>query len=132
MAETTIKNGVTCLEDRGKEARHEEIVRNEYNKDNQYGVNHPNALSDGDEKGKGTGGSHTHWLPNCQGPKGLFDYSNFNTMTAGGLYDIEGRAGHPGRKQMIVRSLYNAEMPYGTALVNTAENIAEGQVHLNY
>lgn len=133
MAENTVKNGVTCLQERGMEARHEQIVRSDYNKDNQYGATHPDAISDGDPQGKGTNhGGHTFTLPDCTKPTSLIDYSNFDTQNGGGLYDIEGREGHPGRKQMMVRSLYSADNQYGAMLVNTAENIADGQAVLSW
>ena len=51
----TIINGVTCLENRGMEERHVEIARNDYNIEDQYGPTHPDAISDGDPQGKGTG-----------------------------------------------------------------------------
>lgn len=133
MAENTIQNGQTCLEKRGFEQRTIERVRRTYNEENPYGTTHPDAISDGDPQGKGSGhGGHTATLPNCNAPKNLFDYSNFDTQNGGGQYDIEGREGHPGRLQSMARSLYNAENQYGAALVNTAENIADGQIHLNY
>ena len=74
----TVQNGQTCLEKRGMEERHEEIVRSDYNITNQYGPTHQDALSDGDAQGKGTGhGGHTHFLPNCQLPTTQINYSNF-------------------------------------------------------
>lgn len=132
MAESTIKNSQTCLEVRGMEERHEEIVRNNYTKDNPYGATHPDAISDGDPQGKGTGhGGHTAYLPDCTKPTGLIDYSNFDTLNGGGSYDINGREGHPGRLQSMARSMYNANNQYGAMLVNTAENIDDGQVILS-
>lgn len=127
----TVINGQTCLEARGIEERHNEIVRNDYNIDNQYGPTHPNALSDGDPKGKGTGHQgHTSWLPDCTKPTNAIDYSNFDTQHGGGQYDIEGRNGIGGRLNAIVNSLYNAENPYGLSLVDTIENINEGQYYM--
>lgn len=128
----TIKNGQTCLEQRGMEERHEEIVRSRYNQDNQYGPAHPDALSDGDVNGKGTGGAHTAWLPDCNKPTNLFDYSNFNTTTGGGLYDIEGRNGVGGRRKSLASQLYNENNQYGAELVNSSQNIADGQIQLNW
>lgn len=127
----TVINGQTCLEARGIEERHNEIVRNDYNIDNQYGPTHPNALSDGDPKGKGTGHQgHTSWLPSCDKPTNAIDYSNFDTQHGGNQYDIEGRNGIGGRLNAIVNSLYNAENPYGLSLVDTIENINEGQYYM--
>lgn len=45
----------SCLEKRGIEERNNEIVRSDYNIEDQYGSTHKNAISDGDVKGKGTG-----------------------------------------------------------------------------
>ena len=125
----TIINGVTCLESRGMEERHNEIVRNDYTIDDQYGPTHPDALSDGDPQGKGTGhGGHTAWLPDCNLPIGYINYSNFDTQNGGGLYDIEGRNDIGGRNRAMASSLYNQEFQYGLSLINTMANINDGQV----
>lgn len=134
MAET-IQNGSTCLEQRGMEQRSVELARKTYNKENPYGANHPDALSDGDPNGKGTGsGGHTAFLPDCTKPKNYFNYSNFDTKNGGGSYDINGREGHPGRFEQMNRSLYSEGEghEYGSKLVNTALNVAQGQVTINY
>ena len=69
----------SCLEKRGIEERSVEIVRSDYNIENQYGPSHPDALSNGDVNGKGTGhGGHTHYLPDCNKPTSTIDYSNFD------------------------------------------------------
>ena len=132
MANSTITNGQSCLEQRGMEARHEELVRRKYNKEEPYSATHPDALSDGDVNGKGTGGSHSAWQPNCQRPKNYFDYSNFNTTTGGGLYDIEGRNGIGGRKKALASQLYNQDNEYSANLIETSANIADGQVRLSW
>lgn len=118
----------TCLEKNGINARHEQIVRSDYNIENEYSSIHPNAIADGDVKGKGVGGGHTHWLPNCDGtPNNRIDYSNFNTENAGGKYDIEGRNGIGGRKKALASSLYNKENMYGPTSVDTTANVNDGQ-----
>ena len=69
---------------------------------------------------KGVGGSHGHWLPDCTKGGGI-DYSNFSTspdMKIGSTYDIEGRNGHPGRRQAMASSLYNPERVYGDYLLS--------------
>ena len=132
MAET-IKNGSTCLEQRGMEERQVEIARLNYTKENPYGATHPDAISDGDVNGKGTGtGGHTSYLPDCNKPKNFFDYSNFDTKRGGGYYDINGRNGIGGREKALASQLYNEFNQYGPALVNTSQNVAEGQIVLNY
>ena len=124
----TYANGQTCLERRGIEERNNEIVRSDYNIENQYGPTHPDAISDGDPQGKGTGhGGHTAWLPDCTLPTNMIRYSNFDTENGGGLYDIEGRNGHSGRLKAMASSMYNKEFQYGADLVNTSENIRQGQ-----
>ena len=122
----------SCLEKRGIEERSVEIVRSDYNIENQYGPSHPDALSYGDVNGKGTGhGGHTHYLPDCNKPTSTIDYSNFDTLNGGGLYDIEGRNDVGGRKKAINSSLYNHERQYSANLVNTEINLRQGQYQTN-
>ena len=122
----------SCLEKRGIEERSVEIVRSDYNIENQYGPSHPDALSNGDVNGKGTGhGGHTHYLPDCNKPTSTIDYSNFDTLNGGGLYDIEGRNDVGGRKKAINSSLYNHERQYSANLINTEINLRQGQYPTN-
>lgn len=122
----------SCLEKRGIDERHVEIVRSDYNIDNQYSSTHKDALSDGDAQGKGTGhGGHTHYLPDCTKPTTTIDYSNFDTTNGGGLYDIEGRNDVGGRKKAIASSLYNNENQYSANLINTEINVNDGQFQIN-
>jgi len=122
----------SCLEKRGIEERSVEIVRSDYNIENQYGSSHVDALSNGDIHGKGTGhGGHTHYLPDCNKPTSTIDYSNFDTLNGGGLYDIEGRNDVGGRKKAINSSLYNHEKQYSANLVNTEINLRQGQYQTN-
>ena len=128
---TTLDNGQTCLEKRGMEERHQEITRSDYNIENQYGATHPDAISDGDAQGKGTGhGGHTHFLPDCTKPTTTINYSNFDSENGGGYYDIEGRNGISGRKRAMATSLYNKEAQYGPTLVDTSANVADGQYYV--
>lgn len=127
---STVVNGQTCLEKRGMEERHEEITRSDYNIENQYGPTHPDAISDGDPQGKGTGhGGHTHFLPDCTKPTTTINYSNFDSENGGGYYDIKGRNGISGRERALAISLYNKEIQYGPTLVDTSANVAEGQYY---
>lgn len=131
MAE--LKNGQTCLEVRGMDERHRETVRSDYNIDDQYSATHPDALSDGDPLGKGTGhGGHTAYLPDCSKPTNLYNYSNFDTVNGGGEYDVYGRNGSGGRLKAMASSLYNQDYQYGADLVNTQANVDDGQVRLNW
>ena len=114
----------SCLEKKGIEEREIEIVRSDYNANDPYSANHKDALSDGDILGKGTGVSHSHFLPDCNAPKGKINYSNFDTMNGGGSADVEAR------RVAMVRSLYNADYQYGANLVNTDENLNKGQFQM--
>ena len=128
---STVQNGQTCLEKRGMEERHEEITRSDYNIENQYGPTHPDAISDGDPQGKGTGhGGHTHFLPDCTKPTTTINYSNFDSENGGGYYDIKGRNGISGRERALAISLYNKEIQYGPTLVDTSANVADGQYYV--
>ena len=130
----TITNGQTCLEKRGMEERHIEITRSDYNIENQYGPTHKDALADGDPQGKGVGGSHGHWLPDCNQSKNLIKYDNFTTspdVEIGGLYDIKGRNGVGGREWALATSLYNHEAPYSQNLIDTSANRQDGQYSMN-
>lgn len=122
----------SCLEKKAIEERHNEIVRSDYNIENQYSSTHKDAISDGDAQGKGTRhGGHTHYLPDCNKPSTTIDYSNFDTSNGGGLYDIEGRNDVGGRKRAIASSLYNSENQYSANLVNTEINVRDGQYQVS-
>lgn len=122
----------SCLEKRGITERKNEIVRNDYNIEDQYSSTHKDAISDGDALGKGTNhGGHTAFLPDCNKPTSTIDYSNFDTVNGGGLYDIEGRNDIGGRKRLVAQSLYNSENQYSANLVNTEINVNDGQYQNN-
>lgn len=128
---TINENGQTCLETRGITERNNETVRSDYNINDQYSATHPDALSDGDPQGKGTGhGGHSAWLPDCSKPNNQINYSNFDTFNGGGQYDIDGRNGIGGRKRALASELYNSENEYSANLISTAENIAQGQYYI--
>lgn len=126
---TINEKGQTCLETRGITERNNEIVRSDYNINDQYSATHVDALaSNNDPQGKGTGhGGHTFWLPDCTKPTNMIDYRNFDTFNGGGSYDVDGRNGIGGRIRALASELYNAENQYSAQLVNTAENVAQGQ-----
>ena len=130
MAETILQ-GQTCLEKRGMTERHEEITRSDYNIENQYGPTHSDALSNGDAQGKGSGHQgHTHWAPDCTKPTTMIDYRNFDTSpesNIGGCLDINGYKGNAGRKEQMIRSLYDYQNFYGANLVDTSANQQDGQ-----
>lgn len=130
-----LENGQTCLEKRGMDERSQEIVRSDYNQENPYSATHPDALAENDDpQGKGSGsGGHTAFLPDCTKPTGMIDYTNFDTspdMKIGGIYDRKGRNDVGGREKAIASSMYNYLQPYGADLVNTEQNIADGQYYV--
>lgn len=118
----------SCLEIVSMDERHEELVRNNYNPDNEYTAMHPDALNidSGDGKhGKGTGSSgHGHWLPDCTGQLGMINYSNFDTDVAHHAGNIDD---NDARMKSLARSKYNSDNIYSAALVDTSMNVAEGQ-----
>ena len=121
----------TCLEKVGIEKRHDTIVKNDYNIEDQYSQLHKDALSDGDTLGKGSGhGGHTHYVPDCNKPSSMMDYSNFDTESSniGGSYDINGRNGVVGRNFLKTISIYNEENQYGPNLIDTTANEQDGQI----
>ena len=125
------KDNQSCLEVKGIEKRQEGLVRNDYTKNDEYSQIHPDAISNGDPQGKGSGnGGHTHYLPDCTLPPTLYDYSNFDTSAKniGGSYDIDGRNGVGGRNYLKAISKYNEEHQYGINSVDTSLNILDGQI----
>lgn len=115
----------SCLEQISMDERHEEIVRNDYNIDNKYSATHPDAIADGDSRGKGTShGGHGFWLPNCSGSLGTFNYSNFDTAPSSGAGN---NTDNEARNTAMTRSLYNPEYQYSAKLVDTSANVLEGQ-----
>lgn len=114
----------SCLETISRQERQEEIVRNDYNKDDKYSSVHPDAMATGDRMGRGTGSSHSFWLPNCSGTIGSFNYSNFDTsLSSGAGNDLDNEA----RNTAMTRSLYNPDYQYSAKLVDTSANVLEGQ-----
>ena len=122
----------TCLEKVSMDERHEEIVRNEYNSDNEYSAAHQNALNidNGDDKrGKGTGSAgHSHWLPDCSGQLGIINYSNFDTDVS---FHAGNRDDNDARTKALARSLYNKDNEYSANIIDTSQNVAEGQYKIS-
>lgn len=116
---------VTCLENVSRQERKEEIVRNEFSRDDQYSATHEAALSGGKlGRGTGNGRGHTHWLPNCKGTLGTFNFSNFDTNPKDHIgTDVDNAT----RETAMVRSLYNYENQYSARIVDTSLNVREGQ-----
>ena len=118
----------SALEAKAIETRRETLVRNDYDRSEEYSILHSDALSNGDPLGKGTGmGGHTHSTPDFSKPSSI-SYSNFDTFNGGGLYDIEGRNGIGGRNFLTTINKYNSANEYGPNSVDMAENLADGQI----
>jgi hypothetical protein len=120
----TIKNdGQSYLEQEGIELRHEQTTRSEYNSNDEYNEQHPNALSTGDMQGKGTGdfGGHGWIVPDPTKPHAPTP-GMFNTEAGGNACDVKSR------DVMTTRSIYGPGREYGIDIVpNTAKNRLEGQ-----
>ena len=116
----------TYLEKKSILSRVQNTILNNYNDevDNIYSELHPDALSDNQPLGKGTGhGGHTHSVPDYD-KKSRIDYSSFDTSdNSGGLYDKEGFRGVGGRNFLKNISKYGPnehEYPYSS--INTSAN----------
>lgn len=112
-----------CLERISIEERHEQEAKSDYQRDNQYSALHEDAKASSGN-GKGVGGSHSHWLPNCSGTIGVFNYTNFKTQVSDGAgcdCDIKMR------ERSLGRSLYSADNAYSALSVDTSKNVSEGQ-----
>lgn len=113
----------SCLEFVSMDARHEQEARSDYQRDNQYSALHPDAMASSGN-GKGVGGGHSHWLPNCRGTIGVINYSNFITdINSGAGNDCDNIA----RNKALARSLYNGSNVYSQLSVDTSRNVREGQ-----
>lgn len=120
------------LEEEAISARHEQIVRSDYNKSDAYSESHEDALSDPNNEnkplGKGTNsGGHQHYIPDASKPKTLYNYSNLDTTSGGGSYDIYGKNQISGRNRLVGYNIYNKDNAYGPESVDTSANINEGQ-----
>lgn len=117
----------SCLEIISIQERHDEIIRNDYNREEQYNAQHPDALATGDTQGKGTGaGGNQHWLPDCTSFIGTstFRFDDFDTAPSSNAgNDTDNTA----RKNSFVRSLYTAENNYYERKLDTSANVREGQ-----
>ena len=120
----TIKeNGQSYLEQEAIDLRHEQMGRSDYNQNNEYNEQHPDALGDNDEQGKGTGnfGGHGWIVPDMTKPKSQMS-GMFETSRGGNDCDTRSRS------VMTARSLYGPEREYGRdVVVNTSANRLEGQ-----
>ena len=113
----------SCLEYTSIDARRKQEARSDYNRNNEYNALHPDALA-ASGNGKGVGGGHSHWLPNCHGAIGVFSNTNFITNADSGAgNDCDNAA----RERTMARSLYQSNKQYSALSVDTGQNVREGQ-----
>lgn len=129
------------LEKIGIDEREQEFIKSpySYNEETPYSATHPDALADGDSKGKGTGTPMTH-LSLQDLKKGRYDefrgwgetLNTDITNGAGGEYDIEGTKGvngafqgDSGRNYLAFGAVnaYNAGNEYGKESVDTSKDV---------
>lgn len=120
------------LEKFGIDERNTEVIKNDYNRENQYSSEHEDAKSDPTKKdkplGKGTNhGGHTFLIPDGTKGKDQYDYSAFDVFNGGGSYDIYGYNGVGGRQYLSTISLYGPDNAYGVNSVDTTQNQMDGQ-----
>jgi len=142
-------NGQSCLENIGLGHRPVLLMKNEYQKEEAYDVNHPNALATGDGRGRGTAhGGHTHSIPDCTKAEYIGEHfqspieaqidsnidSGPNQTGAGDCVDVNGRLGlaHSGRNALIGINIYDHINTYGAHSVNTELNVNDGQFVVGY
>lgn len=117
----------SCLEILSIEERHEEIIRNDYTREDPYSATHPDALATGDWQGKGTGaGGRQHSIPDCTSFMGTstFAFDDFDTAPSSNAgNDTDNQK----RNESFVRSLYTAENNYYDRQLDTSANVREGQ-----
>ena len=129
------------LERIGIDEREREFIASPYKYDEQnpYSATHPDALSDGDTKGKGSGKSMSALsIPTVKGThkstKGTFGVTIDTDIDSkiGGKYDIEGTKGVSGAFQgdagrdFLVGgglNMYSEKNEYGQESVDTTKNI---------
>lgn len=121
----------SCLEVVSIKARHTQMARSDYNREDQYTATHPDALATGDAQGKGTNaGGHHFWLPDCSTYNGtsVFRYDDFDTgVNSGAGNNVDNEM----RTKCLARSMYNGEQQYSAVSVDSSANIREGQFVLN-
>jgi hypothetical protein len=145
-----LPNGQTCLENIGLQMRPVLLNKNDYqsgfvsgDEATEYSVRHPNALSDGDGRGMGTGhGGHTFYVPDCnkavmigEHMQSPIDYSNFDTFNGGDCVGINGRPGleFSGRVgNTEINNYGRLAIQYGENYVNTLQNVMDGQFVVGY
>ena len=115
------------LEKEGIEKRNELSAISDYQKvTNEYSESHPDAKSDGDPQGKGTGIPMGYSVPGESTSKGI-SYKNMDTAKGGGLYDAEGRNRVGGRVYLQGINMHSQGNSYVPDSVDTSNNVAEGQ-----
>ena len=125
------------LERIGIDERTQEFIRSpyKYDENNPYNASHPDALADGDEKGKGTAQPMGHLtIPTVKGTHATATVMGRTTDTnnGGGKYDTDGTKGVPGafqgdagRNYLMGGTInpYNKQNEYGPQSVDTSKPV---------
>lgn len=125
----------TCLEIRSMDERHIEEMRNDYNRFDQYNLDHSDARATGDAQGKGTGnysdGADIYTQPFFSPEPTPIDYSRFDTDYDLHRYLIDTNPGNGTdnkvRNDMIRRNKYWKIMQYCPSGVFEEYKLYEGQ-----
>ena len=130
-------NTQSRLEEEAIIKRKELLLHLNYDKENEYSDNHPDALATGDPQGKGVGSansSYSYLLPDRKGSKTSYRNTITTNVEAGGQYDIEGVKGlngafqgNSGRNFLMTINLYSNVEEYGPDSVDTTQNVLDGQ-----
>ena len=140
----TLPNGQTCLENIGLQHRPVLLNKNEYQKEEEYNDKHPNAIADGDGRGRGTEhGGHSHSQPDCTVAEYIGEHfqspinpqidtsfeSGPNSTGGGDCVDVYGLPGSSptGRNRLLGLNVYDYENEYGMDYVDTHRNRDDGQ-----
>ena len=147
-----LPTGQTCLEHIGLTHRPVLLNKNEYqNLEGEiYNVDHPNAIADGDGRGRGTQhGGHSHSVPDCSIAEYIGEHyqspidpqidtyhrSGPAGTGAGDCIDVHGLPGSispSGRNRLLAINHYDQENMYGLDYVNTQRNVEDGQFVVGY
>tara|TARA_R100001377_G_scaffold73856_1_gene50012 strand:+ start:1767 stop:2114 length:348 start_codon:yes stop_codon:yes gene_type:complete len=105
MADFNQKKAGEKLSDISSKQREKLITRNVYKNNNTYNANHPNALSDGDPKGKGNA-----------------KYLSVYDESTGGSLDILGNGeANSGRIGNVKNNLYNKSNEYSSGNLDAGD-----------
>ena len=114
------------LEQEGINYRQTRVLnKDRYQRDlNEYGAGHPDAMSDGDVRGKDVEDSvYTYLVPNKNESKTSYK-ETVRTDAGGNSVDINKRKGDS------LINMYSDNAQYGIDSIDMSQNIAEGQIEI--